>query len=79
MLPDLDGSGVQLAVVCGRFNDHVTLRLLEGARRGAAEPVESPTMRIVVEWVPGAFEIPYAAKAIATSGSRGCGRSASER
>ena len=65
--PDLDGSGMRMAVVCGRFNDHITLRLLEGARRGAAGIGVAPEA-LVEEWVPGAFEIPFAARAIARSG-----------
>jgi 6,7-dimethyl-8-ribityllumazine synthase len=62
---DLDGRGLRVAVVCGRFNDFVTERLLDGAlgaleKYGAAEPL--------VAWVPGAFEIPLAAKHFATRG-----------
>jgi 6,7-dimethyl-8-ribityllumazine synthase len=65
--PERDGAGMRLAVVCGRFNDYVTERLVEGARRAAAEcGVEPDSM--VQEWVPGAFEIPFAARAIAASG-----------
>jgi 6,7-dimethyl-8-ribityllumazine synthase len=65
--PERDGRGMHLAVVCGRFNDHITERLLEGARRSAAEcGVGSGSM--IEEWVPGAFEIPFAARAIAASG-----------
>jgi 6,7-dimethyl-8-ribityllumazine synthase len=65
--PDLDGSGLRVALVCGRFNDHVTTRLLDGARRGldAAKVDDSD---VTVEWVPGAFEIPLAAKAFAEAG-----------
>lgn len=62
--PTLDGSGVRVAVVAGRFNDLVTFRLLDGVRRGlSALGAPDP----VVEWVPGAFEIPLAAQAFATS------------
>ena len=32
--PELNGNGLHVAVVASRFNDHVTLRLLDGARRG---------------------------------------------
>ena len=32
--PERDGTGLRVAVVCGRFNDHVTVRLLDGVRRG---------------------------------------------
>jgi len=65
--PQLDGTGLRLAVVCGRFNDAITLRLLDGVRRGAAA-IGVADHDVVVEWVPGAFEIPFAAKVIATSG-----------
>lgn len=65
--PELDGSGLRVAVVCGRFNDRITTRLLAGAlpelkRLGLADDDVSVT------WVPGAFEIPVAAKAWAASG-----------
>ena len=66
--PRLDGSGLRVAVVCGRFNDHVTLRLLAGVERGLARTgVACDQVR--VEWVPGAFEIPLVAKALAESGT----------
>lgn len=64
--PTLDGTGVHVAVLCGRFNDLITFRLLDGVRRGLAD-LGAPEP--VVEWVPGAFEIPLAAKAFATSGA----------
>lgn len=62
-----DGSGIRLGVVCGRFNDFVTSRLLQGARRGAAGCGMAPD-DLLVEWVPGAFEVPFAARAMALSG-----------
>ena len=65
--PELDGSGIRLGIVCGRFNDHITLRLLDGARRGASGAGVA-VGAVVEEWVPGAFEIPMAARAIARSG-----------
>jgi 6,7-dimethyl-8-ribityllumazine synthase len=55
---ELDGSGVRVAIVCGRFNDFVTERLVDGAV-AALEKYGSPEP--VVVWVPGAFEIPMAA------------------
>lgn len=66
--PDPDGRGVRLAVVCGRFNDHITNRLLEGVQRGLAalHVTEEDVQRA---WVPGAFELPLAAKAFAESGT----------
>ena len=63
--PVLDGTGLRVAIVAARFNSHVTLRLLDGARRGlAACGVAADD--ITVTWVPGAFEVPVAAQAIAT-------------
>ena len=63
--PELDGTGMRIAAVAGRFNDQITFRLLDGVERGLkALGAEAP----VVEWVPGAFEIPLAAKAIALTG-----------
>ena len=67
--PDLAGAGegLRIAVVGGRFNSHVTLRLLDGVRRGlAACGVASGAVREV--WVPGAFEIPLAAQTFAETG-----------
>jgi len=67
--PDLDGAGkgLRVAVVCGRFNSHVTLRLLEGVRRGLAAcgVLDDDVVEV---WVPGAFEIPLAAKTHAATG-----------
>jgi 6,7-dimethyl-8-ribityllumazine synthase len=65
--PVLDGAGLRVAVVCGRFNSHVTLRLLDGVRRGLAG--SGVVDRDVEEvWVPGAFEIPLVAKTYAEAG-----------
>jgi len=65
--PTPDGTGLHIGVVCGRFNDAITLRLLDGVRRAAAElGVQGDAL--VVEWVPGAFEVPYAARLMALSG-----------
>lgn len=62
--PDLDGTGLRIAIVAARFNSHITLRLLAGAQRGlAAAGVRDED--ITVTWVPGAFEAPLAAQALA--------------
>ncbi len=65
--PVLDGTGLRVAVVCGRFNSHVTVRLLDGVRRGldAARVADQDIDEV---WVAGAFEIPLVAKAYAASG-----------
>ena len=64
---DVDGSGLRIAVVCGRFNDLITNRLLDGALAGLAVHHVSED-DVAVAWVPGAFEIPLAAKAFAATG-----------
>jgi 6,7-dimethyl-8-ribityllumazine synthase len=58
---------LRFAVVVSRFNHLLCVRLLEGctgelARRGAA-PED-----VHVAWVPGAFELPLAARSLAASG-----------
>lgn len=62
--PVLDGGGLRVAVVAARFNSHVTLRLLDGARRGLTACGVADD-DVTVTWVPGAFEIPLAAQAAA--------------
>ena len=65
---DLDGSTAQIAIVAGRFNDHVTKPLLEGCLEGlAAHGVALE--HVQVSWVPGAFEVPIVAKRLAESGT----------
>ena len=63
----VDGTGVRVAVVCARFNDLITLRLLDGAL-GGLERHGVQEADVTVAWVPGAFEIPLAAKQCAASG-----------
>jgi 6,7-dimethyl-8-ribityllumazine synthase len=63
----LDGTGLRIALVCSRFNDLIVERLESGARdvlvrHGVADDA------IDTMWVPGAWEIPMAAKAMATTG-----------
>ena len=66
-VPERDGAGLRIAVVCGRFNDHVTGRLLDGVRRGLSDckVVDDDVTEV---WVPGSFELPVTAKALATGG-----------
>lgn len=58
---------IRVGIVCARFNEFITSRLLGGAldglkRRGVGEDC------IDVAWVPGAFEIPLIAKKMASGG-----------
>jgi 6,7-dimethyl-8-ribityllumazine synthase len=62
----VDAAQLRIAVVVSRFNHLVSVRLLEGctaelARRGAV------SQDVHVAWVPGAFELPLAARALAGS------------
>ena len=64
---EVNGEGLRIAVVCGRFNDLITNRLLDGALAGLAiHGVKEED--VAVAWVPGAFEIPLAAKTFALTG-----------
>ncbi|MBK6670034.1 MAG: 6,7-dimethyl-8-ribityllumazine synthase [Actinobacteria bacterium] len=63
----LDGAGMRVGVVCGRFNDTITLRLLDGAVRGL-QSMGVAEADVAVEWVPGAFEVPFAARTLIRSG-----------
>ncbi|CAN5811566.1 6,7-dimethyl-8-ribityllumazine synthase [soil metagenome] len=65
--PVLDGAGLAIAVVTARWNSHITLRLLDGVRRGLADAGVA-TVDVFEDWVPGAFELPLAAKTWASSG-----------
>lgn len=65
--PRLDGSDLRVAVVAARWNSSITTRLLDGVRRGLADAGVSERS-VEVSWVPGAFELPLAAKAWAESG-----------
>lgn len=60
----LQADGLKFAIVVSRFNDFITNKLLDGAvdclvRHGGSEE------DITVVRVPGAFEVPYVAKAVA--------------
>ncbi|SFL99268.1 6,7-dimethyl-8-ribityllumazine synthase [Salibacterium qingdaonense] len=64
---NLNGTHLNIGIVVGRFNDFITEKLLEGAkgtlkRHGTAEE------NVDIAWVPGAFEIPFAAQKMAASG-----------
>lgn len=63
----LDASGMRIAVVAARFNGDVTKLLLEGALDELRDRGLDPDA-VPVAWVPGAFEIPLAAKRLAESG-----------
>ena len=57
----------RVAVLVSRYNEIVTQRLLEGAR-ACLRDKGVPDARVDVLWLPGAFELPVAAEAVAASG-----------
>src|SRR5699024_10746694 len=64
---NLVGTDLKIGIVVSRFNDFITEKLLNGAedalrRHGVHEG------DVTVIWVPGAFEIPLAAKKLADDG-----------
>lgn len=63
----LDGAGVRIALVCGRFNLDITTLLLDGALAELEHLGVGSTDQAVV-WVPGAFELPLAARELARTG-----------
>ena len=66
-IPDLDGSGLRIAIIGARFNDHIVTNLRNGALRGL-ERLGVADSDIMESWVPGAFELPLAAKVLAETG-----------
>jgi 6,7-dimethyl-8-ribityllumazine synthase len=64
----LEAAGVRVGIVVSRFNNFLTDKLLEGAidcliRHGGKSE------EIAVAYVPGSFEIPYAASKMVKSGN----------
>lgn len=62
------GTDLKIAIVAGRFNDFITSQLVSGAE-GALVSHDVNTDDIDLVYVPGAFEIPLAAKTLAESGN----------
>jgi 6,7-dimethyl-8-ribityllumazine synthase len=60
----LDASKLKVGIVISRFNDFITSRLLDGAL-DCLQRHNCPDDNIEAAWVPGAFEIPSALKAMA--------------
>ena len=63
----LVSEGIRVGIVAARFNEFIVSQLLSGCEDGLLRHgVRSED--IAVAWVPGAFEIPLAAQAMAKSG-----------
>lgn len=65
--PGLDGAGLRIGVVRGRWNAHIVDRLAQGVGRGLAALGVAPTDVVDVS-VPGSFELPMGARILAASG-----------
>ena len=64
---DMNGQGLHVGIVGARFNEIITRKLLDSAletliRHGVRDE------DISVSWVPGSFELPVVAKALAKTG-----------
>ena len=64
---DMNGQGLHVGIVVARFNEIITRKLLDSAletliRHGVRDE------DISVSWVPGSFELPVVAKALAKTG-----------
>ena len=64
---DMNGQGLHIGIVVARFNEIITRKLLDSAletliRHGVRDD------DISVSWVPGSFELPVVAKALAKTG-----------
>jgi len=64
----LDASGKRFAVVAARFNAFITERLLQSAYDGLVRS-GAKKRDVVIVRVPGAFEIPLAARTLALTGN----------
>jgi len=66
-MSDFEASDLRIGVAVARFNDAITVRL----RQGAVDALARHGITDICEvWVPGAFELPLAARALLTDG--GC-------
>ena len=63
----ISGKGLKFGIVAARFNEFIVSKLVGGAL-DTLHRQETADHDIDVAWVPGAFEIPLAAKKMAESG-----------
>lgn len=61
---NFEAKGLKISIIVSRFNEFISSRLLEGALDGLRRHgIKEDDVRVF--WVPGSFEIPFAAKKIA--------------
>ncbi len=61
------GAGRRIGIVCARWNDAITRRLLRGVHGTLAEPGFAGD-EVVVAWGPGALAVPLESQAMARTG-----------
>lgn len=66
-MPNPDAQGLHVALVASRFNDFIVASLIKGARAAWQRHGGSATDLTLVQ-VPGAFELPLAARMLAATG-----------
>lgn len=64
----LDAKGLRFGIVCGRFNEFFVSKLLQGAMDAIVRH-GGQSSNVDVAWVPGSFELPFAANKLAVSGA----------
>ena len=64
---NLIAEGLKIAICASRFNEFITSKLIGGAK-DALERHGAKESDLDLIWVPGAFELPLAAKKLASSG-----------
>ena len=64
---NLIAEGLKIAICASRFNEFITSKLIGGAK-DALERHGAKDSDLDLVWVPGAFELPLAAKKLASSG-----------
>lgn len=60
---NFNGENIRVGIVCGRFNEFITSKLLGGAKDALVRHGVSAE-NIDIAWVPGVFEMPLIAKKI---------------
>jgi len=63
----VSAAGLRVGIIAARYNAGLVEKLLEGAR-AAWRAADGDDAALRVEWVPGAFELPLAAQALARRG-----------
>lgn len=67
--PDAGARQPKMTVICARFNGSISTRLCHGAL-DAFDKLGPGADSVTVAWVPGAFELPLAAKVAVEGGSQ---------